>query len=236
MVNIYGRKTKTVKMMVETYEITIKLMVLLDFDTDRWYPMINKRQTIIYSEDAIDMTDEKYIIPEYTTGTSIKEIRKSLGMTQKAFARFIGVSKPTVERWEGQTEKITGPIVALLEVLRRNPRLPLQFRIPDNRLKLRMYYMYKDMVCTIIDIDEVSREIEIHNYTDNIQYRAFGINAEPSFEDYEEFIESRCIPRTRDKLKLELDRLGIPFYDPVLIIEKTGGRMAEDDFWIRLER
>ena len=67
-------------------------------------------------------------------------------------------------------------------------------------------------------------------------FRAFGKNTEPSFEEYEEFIESRCFPRTRDKMKLELQKLGIPFYDPILIIEKTEGRMAEGHFWIRLER
>ena len=28
----------------------------------------------------------------------------------------------------------------------------------------------------------------------------------------------------------------VPFYDPIMIIEKTEGRMAEDNFWIRIER
>ena len=37
-------------------------------------------------------------------------------------------------------------------------------------------------------------------------------------------------------MKLELKRLGLPFYDPILIIEKTEGRMAGDRFWIRIER
>lgn len=41
---------------------------------------------------------------------------------------------------------------------------------------------------------------------------------------------------TRDKMKLVLEDLKIPFYDPYLIIEKTEGRMAEDDFWIRIEK
>lgn len=37
-------------------------------------------------------------------------------------------------------------------------------------------------------------------------------------------------------MKLILKDLGRPFYDPIMIIEKTEGRMAEDDFWIRIER
>ena len=63
-----------------------------------------------------------------------------------------------------------------------------------------------------------------------------GRNTEPSFDDYEEFLRSRCFPETRDKMKLELKRLGLPFYDPLMIIEKTEGRMADDHFWIRIER
>ena len=66
-------------------------------------------------------------------------------------------------------------------------------------------------------------------------YRAFGINDEPTYLDYLEFLESRCFPRTRDKMKLILDELDIPFYDPFMIVQKTQGRMAEDDFWIYIE-
>ena len=53
---------------------------------------------------------------------------------------------------------------------------------------------------------------------------------------YLEFLESRCFPKSRDKMKLVLKDLRLPFYDPIMIIEKTEGRMAEDDFWIRIER
>ena len=53
---------------------------------------------------------------------------------------------------------------------------------------------------------------------------------------YEEFLESRCFPRSRDKMKLILRELDLPFYEPLMIIEKTQGRMAEDNFWIKIER
>lgn len=103
-------------------------------------------------------------------------------------------------------------------------------------LPVRMWYMYKNKVCTLIDVDEVKQIVQIKNYADNIMFRAFGSNQEPDIEDYREFLESRCFPRTRDKMKLVLKDLGIPFYDPYLIIQKTEGRMAEDDFWIRIEK
>ncbi len=108
--------------------------------------------------------------------------------------------------------------------------------IPNRQYPLRLWYMFCEEVCTIIDVDEPRERIEIYNFTDRLQFRAFGIVEHPSFEDYEDFLESRCFPRSRDKMKIMLDIMEIPFYDPMLIIEKTEGRMAEDDFWIRIER
>ncbi len=178
----------------------------------------------------------KYVIPQYTTGMEIKKVRQMLGMTQREFSDFLRCSKPTVERWEGSDKKITGPIVTLIDILKRDAEIPLKLGEPEKRLKLRLYYMRDDMVCTIIDVDETIRKVKIRNYTNNIMFRAFGRNTEPDFDAYEEFIRSRCFPESRDKMKLELKKLDIPFYDPILIIEKTEGRMADDDFWIRIER
>ena len=96
--------------------------------------------------------------------------------------------------------------------------------------------MFKRKICKIIDVDERSRKVKIYNYTNNFIKKAFGRNEKPTFEEYEEFLESRCFPRQRDKIKLVLEDLNLPFYDPFMIIEKTEGRMAEDDFWIRIER
>lgn len=77
---------------------------------------------------------------------------------------------------------------------------------------------------------------KIKNFVDHLQFRAFGINENPSMKDYMEFLESRVFAESRDKLKLILKDLDLPFYDPFLIIEKTQGRMVEDDFWIQIER
>lgn len=103
-------------------------------------------------------------------------------------------------------------------------------------MPIRLWYMHKQSVCTLIDVNEVKREVRIFNYTDNMIFRAFGVVENPDFEMYQEFLESRCFPKTRDKMKLILKDLDLPFYDPFMIIEKTEGRMAEDDFWIRIER
>ncbi len=85
-------------------------------------------------------------------------------------------------------------------------------------------------------MNEPERKVKVKNYTDKIMFRAFDVVETPDYDQYLEFLESRCFPSSRDKMKLILKDLDLPFYDPMMIIEKTEGRMAEDDFWIRIER
>lgn len=57
----------------------------------------------------------------------------------------------------------------------------------------------------------------------------------PNWEDFQRFLEDRCIPRQRAGLREYLETLGLDEYDPLAIIEKTGGRMAEDQQWLTIE-
>lgn len=181
------------------------------------------------------MKNIRYAISEYVTSNDVKRVREKLNMSQREFANFVHVSKPTVERWEREKDKINGPIVLLLNMIENNMEYLNNMKIPTKEYPLRLFYMNHQMICTIIDVDLLEEKVKIKNYANNIMYRAFGKNDNPTFSDYEEFLKSRCFPETRDKLKLVLEDLNLPFYDPFLIIKKTEGRMAEDDFWIRIE-
>lgn len=182
------------------------------------------------------MTNKKLAIPEYMESKEVRAIRKQLAMTQAEFADMLGVSKPTVERWEKSKDPVKGPVVMALYLLVRDENTIENLSIPDRSTNLRLYYMYKNDICTVIDVDEINQKIHIKNYTRNLLYKAFGVNNQPNYEDYIEFLESRCFPESRDKKKIILKELNLPFYDPFLIIEKTEGRMGEDDFWIKIER
>lgn len=168
----------------------------------------------------------KYAIPKMISGKEIKRIRRKLELTQAEFAELANVSQKTVERWEAGQKEITGPVVTLVKLLSECPKIEKELCIPEKRYPLRLWYLSGNQVCTVIDVDEQNRKVEIHNYTKDLISRAFGVIEHPSFEDYEAFLESRCFPRTRDKMKLTLEHLNLPFYDPFLIIEKTKGRMA----------
>ncbi len=177
-----------------------------------------------------------FVTKEYITAQEIKQARAKLNLTQKEFARLINCSKVTVERWETSTDRISGPITLLIKMLERYPEFVFDMKVPPKTKPIRLWYMHENTICTMIDVDEMNREVSIKNYTDNLMFRAFGAIQQPSFEMYSEFLESRCFPKTRDKLKLVLQDLNLPFYDPFMIIEKTEGRMAEDDFWLQIER
>ena len=99
-------------------------------------------------------------------------------------------------------------------------------------VKTRMCFLYRDQLCTTIDIDFRHEKIAIQNYTKKIPLRAFGVVEHPTWDDFTWFLESRCFPKTRDHAKDILKEMGLPFYDPLLIIEKTDGRMAGDERWI----
>ena len=182
------------------------------------------------------MKEKLFVTPEYTTAQEIKRVRTLLGLTQKEFARLTNCSKATIERWETTDGPIGGNIVLLLALLEKNPDYVEEIKVPEKVYPLRLWYMHNQTACTMIEVDEITKRVKIKNYTDNPFFRAFGNEEEPDYEEYLDFLKSRCFPESRDKMKLVLQDLGLPFYDPFMIIEKTEGRMAEDKFWIRIER
>lgn len=182
------------------------------------------------------MEKKVFAISDTLTREEIKSLRKKLNLTQAEFAELVNVSVKTIERWETEEKPVTGPIVTLRKFLLEYPQMSERLKISEKVYPMRLWYMHNQDVCTILDVDERNRRIRIQNYTHDLTFRAFGREEEPTFEQYEEFLESRCFPRSRDKMKLILEDLDLPFYDPLMIIEKTQGKMAEDNFWIRIER
>lgn len=87
---------------------------------------------------------------------------------------------------------------------------------------------------TIIYVDYKTETVKIENKTDEILDTAFGVTESPTWEDYERFLEERCFPRSRDKMKLVLKDVGVPVYDPLQIIRKTEGRMYDDNLWLEI--
>lgn len=93
----------------------------------------------------------------------------------------------------------------------------------------------EDTLCTLIYADFSDKTLAAENYTDNLVKTAFGKKELPTWEDFTAFLEERCIPRGRSGLREYLEAIGLDEFDPIKIIEKTSGRMAEDNQRIELE-
>lgn len=92
-----------------------------------------------------------------------------------------------------------------------------------------------DILCTSIYADFTEKTVTAQNHISDPVKTAFGNNVSPSWNDFEAFLEDRCVPRQRAGLREYLETIGVEEYEPYAIIQKTGGRMAEDNQWISVE-
>ena len=143
---------------------------------------------------------------------SDEDIRKmrtmrNAGASMQELARKFRISRQTVERY-------------------------LNTSIGDG-CTMRLTYMFRRQPCTVIDVNFLDRKVVIQNKTDDILHRAFGVIKDPTWNDFENFLRDRCFPQTRGKCKELLQEMGLTDYDPLQIAEKTKGRLADDEMWLR---
>lgn len=158
--------------------------------------------------------------------------KRAQGIKVSDLAKEYGVSRQTLSAYLNKQDQQMEAIIESLRVWREFNRPFQEINLID--YTVRMDFMCEDECCTQILVDFMHEKIAIRNTTDNIMLRAFGINRNPTWEDFQEFLEDRCFPRTRDNLKLILQDLELDFYDPFYIIEKTKGRMGEDMQWLKV--
>ena len=107
-------------------------------------------------------------------------------------------------------------------------------RLAQGHDLMEIHYYNGDTLCTLIYADKTVQDLCAENHTNNLVKTAFGKNSLPTWADLEAFLEERCIPRQRAGLREYLEALGLDEYDPLAIIQKTKGRMAEDDQWMEV--
>lgn len=91
------------------------------------------------------------------------------------------------------------------------------------------------LLCARIAADETTRSVRVEDLVTDFLKLPFGNNNNPSWKNYLDFLEDRCIPKTRAGLRKYLEAIGVESYEPLEIIKKTQGRMAEDDTWLIME-
>lgn len=58
--------------------------------------------------------------------TGVRSIRERTDLSQSEFAELIGVSVKTLQNWEQQRRRPTGPAAALLRIIAAEPRLAVK--------------------------------------------------------------------------------------------------------------
>ena len=152
---------------------------------------------------------------------------RGAGRKRKFTAEDIQTMK--VLRQKGVSEK---EIAGQFHTTRQTINKYLKSNVKDS-CPLRIDFMFQNRVCTSIYVDFLEEKIEIENKTEDILHRAFGINEEPTWEDFQTFLEDRCFSRNRGDIKELLKTLEIDSYDPLQIAEKTKGRTVEDKQWMK---
>ena len=56
----------------------------------------------------------------------VRLIREKTSLSQSEFARLIGVSVKTIQNWEQDRHRPTGPAVALLRIIAHEPKLAVE--------------------------------------------------------------------------------------------------------------
>ena len=69
-----------------------------------------------YGEPQGRKTVVEYVPVKEYTAEEVKAIRKELGVSQPAFAKCLGVSRKTVEKWESGDNIPSGPASRLLDL------------------------------------------------------------------------------------------------------------------------
>ena len=105
----------------------------------------------------------------------------------------------------------------------------------NHNLKKLSFYDSKEL-CTVIYADFTDKTLKAENHTDDMVKTAFGNNTLPTWEDFMNFLEERCVPKERSGIREYLEAIGVSEYNPLEIIQKTKGRMAEDKQWIEIEK
>lgn len=162
-------------------------------------------------------------------------LRRDKGESVKKLSEEFRVSRQTMSAYLSRKEKNDSE-TQIYTAYRLWAALNREFHQLDSMQEyhLRMEFMCEDKLCSVILVNFKDKKVSVINKCNDVLHRAFGVKVKPTWEDFQYFLESRCFPRGRDNIKEILKELELDSYDPLSLIEKTKGRMAEDKQWIRL--
>lgn len=181
----------------------------------------------------LDTKTVRAIISERDKGSSMSELAEKYGVSRQTMSFYIHEVAAEIAVEESiDTETIVRELAYW-------KRLNRDFNISREELEkytVRYDYMLDNDIMSAILVDFKSENVVVRNYSNHPLKCAFGAKRNPSWKDFIDFVEDRCVPKSRDHMKVVLRDYKLSFFDPFSIIEKTGGRMAEDNRYIKIYR
>lgn len=184
-------------------------------------------------------TDYRKLCLELFGTDDVEKLRQIAEQTKKKNTRNAGrkrkYSEEDIERM-AQLRDSGVPMQTIAEEFDTSRQVIGRYlsKAPAKGNTMRLTYMFRRQPCTVIDVDFLEQKISIQNKTADPVHRAFGIKETPTWKDFEGFLRDRCFPETRGNRKELLSELGLTDYDPLQIVEKTQGRMADDELWLKI--
>ena len=169
------------------------------------------------------------VIIQAPGGTAAKNANTYKLSLPSSWVREMGISEDDRQvemKFDGTSITITKKL-AMQEFIDRAKKC-------ERKILVLSYYDDKTL-CTKIAADYDEKSICVENYVTDVLRTAFGNNQANTWDDYLLILEERCIPKSRAGLRDYLNAIGVDAFDPLEIIKKTSGRMAEDQQWIQVE-
>ena len=185
-------------------------------------------------------TDYRKLCVELFGTDDVAQLREIAEKTNQKNPRNAGRKKRSSAAEIADMERLRSDGVTVNEIAQRfhtSRQVIGRYLSPKPRegCTLRMTYMFHQNPCTVIDLDFLNRRVFIENKTNDLLHRAFGVNEHPNWGDLEIFLQDRCFPKSRGNCKQILREMGLTDYDPLQIVEKTQGRISEDNLWIKFQ-
>lgn len=164
---------------------------------------------------------------------TFRYIRKALELTQKEMASFLNISLASVKRFETGKKDVSGSVSYLMQTYFLNRNAIKANVARGSNFNVRFLYKNHNIVTAIIDVDSLNKIVKVENFASDSYLLPFG-NHIPTYKDYLDLLRDRCFPEEGQNAPFELKKLGLPFYDPFLIVCKTQGRVYGDGFSMEL--
>lgn len=100
--------------------------------------------------------------------------------------------------------------------------------------EIKGYVMYKDIPVVRFDYNGgmlTNAKVLVDKKYLPIEYKAMVSDHRAT----ELFLSDRVVPSSRQLLQPALERVGIPYYDPDMLIRYNKGVSVEDEYWIKLD-